>query len=85
MSDRCRHELLPGQCALCRPIPAGVPATVYVTRGGEAYHGTPRCAGLADGQWYAEYRGNEVHAIEPISAAAAIVKGRSRCLVCLPE
>ena len=43
-----------------------MPPRVYRTRGGSAFHRTSTCAGLRDGQRYADRLGLTTHAIEAV-------------------
>lgn len=48
--DRCIHDFLPGQCALCEVPPPGARPKGHRTRGGSAYHKDRDCPWLAAGQ-----------------------------------
>ncbi|MFJ7210795.1 hypothetical protein [Amycolatopsis sp. NPDC098790] len=61
MDGRCKHDLLPGQCAACKPPPPGVRPHGYRTDGGSAYHNDPACDWLLRGQRHAAARAQETH------------------------
>ena len=65
--DLCEHDMVPAFCALCRPLPVGVLARGFRTKGGDAYHNDDRCDWLRKGQRFAERKGMEVHPIEPVA------------------
>lgn len=65
--DLCEHEMIRAYCALCRPLPVGVVARGFRTRGGRAYHNDNGCDWLRKGQRFAGRKGLEVHDIEPVA------------------
>jgi hypothetical protein len=65
--DLCGHDMVPAFCALCRPLPVGVLARGFRTKGGDAYHNDDCCDWLRKGQRFAARKGRETHAIEPIA------------------
>jgi hypothetical protein len=65
--DLCKHDMNPAYCAFCRPLPVGVLARGFRTKGGDAYHNDAHCEWMRKGQRFAERRGREVHDIEPIA------------------
>ncbi|MEU8956768.1 hypothetical protein AB0C93_20975 [Streptomyces sp. NPDC048518] len=81
--QRCVHELLPGHCTECAPVPQGLTAHVYTTAGGQVFHRTPSCAGLLDGQRQAARRGDEIHDPES-KALSQVLHSKAACLVCFP-
>lgn len=65
--DLCQHDMVPAYCALCRPLPVGILSRGFRTKGGDAYHNDDRCDWLRKGQRFAERKGMEIHAIEPVA------------------
>ena len=53
----CIHELAVGQCSHCKEPPIGINKTVYVTKGGMAFHNDSMCETLNSGQAEAEIKG----------------------------
>jgi hypothetical protein len=82
--ERCRHDLLPGQCGDCEPRPADVPRMVWITEGGAVHHRSPHCEALLAGQGYAEQRGQQTHEPEQVAYTTARASGRGACLHCFP-
>ncbi|MEW2355969.1 hypothetical protein [Spirillospora sp. NPDC029432] len=80
------HELIVGQCgeAQCAPVPPGLAAHVYVTKGGDCFHRTPRCGALLDGQSYAERLGMNVHDPARTALPVAQSQGYTACSHCFP-
>lgn len=84
MSDeQCPHDLPFGQCALCAPVPPGLTARVWITKGGAVYHRTTYCEALRDGQRKARRLGLEIH--EPQNVPSSEVNERGACIVCFPD
>ena len=65
--DLCEHDMVPAYCAFCRPLPVGVAARGFRTKGGGAYHNDDHCEWLRKGQRFAERKGMEVHDIESVA------------------
>jgi hypothetical protein len=57
MTDRCVHEMLPGQCSYCVDIPFGITETIFITALGRAFHIWENCEYLESGQQFAVSRG----------------------------
>lgn len=76
MQEVCIHELPIGQCSFCKAPPSGVNKTVYVTKGGLAFHNSPKCRTLLEGQKEAESKGMDTHPIEPIGWSVAYAERR---------
>ena len=83
MSELCIHELPIGQCSHCKVPPTGINKTVYVTKGGMAFHNDPKCETLNSGQAEAESKGLEIHPINPIGWGDAF-SARRPCRNCCP-
>lgn len=84
MSELCIHEFPKAQCAYCKSPPIGINKTVYVTKGGLAFHNNWNCATLNSGQAEAEEKGLEIHSINPIGWADAL-STRHPCRNCCPD
>ncbi|MFI8453731.1 hypothetical protein [Streptomyces erythrochromogenes] len=85
MSDqRCDHGLIVGQCGHCKPVPHGLTAYVWTTRGGSVFHRTVACEALADGQTRAARFGRDVHQPTRSALADAMAQGRGACIPCFP-
>jgi hypothetical protein len=83
-ADRCRHDLLPGQCADCAPVPPGLTPHVVRTAGGSVFHRTERCPALRGGQRFADRKGLQVHPAQTIPLDVAREAGLGACEVCFP-
>jgi len=82
MSDqRCLHDLLIGQCSICKKPPWGINPIVYTTKGGDSFHNWNECTYLASGQDYAYSQGKNNHPINPIQWSA-VQDSRSPCEWC---
>lgn len=79
--DRCKHELLIGQCSDCMEPPWGINPIVYTTKGGDSFHNWNECTYLASGQDYAYSQGKNNHPINPIKWSA-VQDSRSPCQWC---
>ena len=84
MSELCIHDFATGQCAQCKEPPRGINKTVYVTKGGLAFHNNWKCETLIAGQAEAESKGLEIHPINPIGWADAW-NTRRPCRNCCPD
>ncbi|GAA2239804.1 hypothetical protein GCM10010430_21430 [Kitasatospora cystarginea] len=73
-----------GQCGHCKPVPRGLCASVYTTRGGSVFHRSESCEALHDGQRRAARFGREVHTPERVPVADAMARGRGACIRCFP-
>lgn len=82
--ERCKHELLPGHCLDCAPVPEGLTPRVVTTDGGAVFHRSTGCAALSDGQRKARRWGKDVHDPRNIALSEALSQGRGACLVCFP-
>jgi hypothetical protein len=82
--ERCRHDMLPGTCADCRPT-GRFPARVVVTSGGSAFHRSADCALLKEGQRMARRYGQETHDPATVPLAVARQQGRGECSECFPQ
>ncbi|WP_159943018.1 MULTISPECIES: hypothetical protein [unclassified Nocardiopsis] len=82
--DRCPHDLLPGQCGLCRPVPRGLAERVTVTPGGTVFHLSRRCEALVEGQRKAARMGLEVHDPQVVPLER-VVHDRPPCVHCFPD
>lgn len=82
VGQRCIHDFLVDQCAECRPVPAGLSATVFVASAGQVFHRTRDCRALLDGQAKARHFGHSPRdaARSPLNQARA--RGLSPCMVC---
>jgi len=65
--ERCSHDFLLNQCALCKVRDDGIPAIVYTTKGGDVFHKRPNCEALMSGQNMAYSVGNLNHEIKSIN------------------
>jgi hypothetical protein len=83
--ERCRHDLILGQCADCAPLSPGLARKVYCTAGGSVFHRTLACAGLLDGQRKASRRGKTVHPAVPVDVVDAMSDGLGACEVCFAD
>ena len=79
--DRCRHDMLPGQCADCAAA-GRFPARVVVTSGGSAFHRTANCPLLQEGQENARRYGQRTHEPETVPLAVAQAQSRGECSAC---
>jgi hypothetical protein len=84
MTELCIHEFPIGQCSHCKVPPTGVNKTVYVTKGGMAFHNDPKCKTLNSGQAEAESNGLDIHPINPIGWSDAF-SSRRPCRNCCPN
>ncbi|MFB9904988.1 hypothetical protein [Allokutzneria oryzae] len=83
--ERCKHDLPTGTCVDCRPLPPGVRARVWVTKGGSVFHNDQQCWMLLDGQRKSARQGKETHAAESVSWAEAMTRGLGSCKGCCTE
>jgi hypothetical protein len=83
--DRCKHDLILGQCADCAPLPAGLPRRVYRTAGGDVFHRTPACEAWHEGQRKAARQGLRNHPPQAVDIVAAKADGLGACEACLPD
>lgn len=79
-SQVCPHGLDRMWCSICL---SGGPRIVWVTRGGDAYHFSPSCEGLASGQEWALEEGFTNHPLEGLLLSVAETEGRRPCKVCV--
>lgn len=79
----CIHDLPPEQCGSCKPLPSGVPKTVFITQGGDHYHYEERCPALLDGWAEARRQGFRNHAPQTIGWGDASME-RDPCHRCVP-
>ena len=82
--DGCIHGLQIDYCSPCTPPPMGINKTVYVTKGGMAFHNDSECEALKLGQAEAEYKGLENHPINPTGWANAFNE-RKPCRTCCQD
>ncbi|MGW2373406.1 MULTISPECIES: hypothetical protein [Kitasatospora] len=82
--ERCDHGLIVGQCGHCKPVPPGLTASVWTTRGGSVFHRSVACDALADGQARAARTGRDVHQPTRVALADAMAQGRGACIPCFP-
>ena len=69
-------------CAKCKPHP--YPQTVYMTKGwSSAFHKSPTCTALNNGQNVVANRGGAPAAVEIVHIQVALASGRQACQVCL--
>ena len=68
-----------GNCAACR---ARTERDVYVSRGGDVYHRTPRCWAFRWGQEMAGAALQNTYDIECVTKLHALGLGRTPCLAC---
>jgi hypothetical protein len=80
--DRCKHDLLPGQCVDCRLPPRGLTKRVYRTAGGQVFHRNASCEALRLGQAKAARRQNNIHPAELLDVAEALQLGLGACQRC---
>ena len=83
MAERCIHEFEFGQCSHCKLPPKGINKTVYITKGGMAFHNKPNCETLLSGQEEADEKGMNIHPILPIGWGDAMANRRP-CRNCCP-
>lgn len=76
---QCRHGLEEEFCHTCKH-----PEPVYITGGGSAYHRSPDCEYLHEGQLAVERRGGTTEPVERVSQSKAEGMGRRRCRGCYP-
>ena len=74
--ERCSHDFLLNQCALCKVKNDGVPEIVYTTKAGDVFHRRPTCEALKSGQDMAYTLGNLNYEIKPINRTYAENLGR---------
>jgi hypothetical protein len=65
--ERCKHEFLLQECAICKVRSDGIPNIVYTTLGGHVFHKRPNCEALNSGQDMAYALGNLNHEIKPVN------------------
>lgn len=83
VEERCRHDMIVGQCADCA-LPGGLPRAVYRTKGGRVFHRTIRCPALRHGQRSAASVGQEIHPPELCSTTDLVAEGYGACESCFP-
>lgn len=76
-----KHEF--GWCAVCKPTT--LPAVVYKTATGSAFHRDLDCPALVAGQSKARHLGFDPAEAKPTTPASAVRRNASACLVCLPR
>ncbi|MBO1418450.1 hypothetical protein [Streptomyces sp. FH025] len=76
--------MIVGQCGHCKPVPPGLTARVWITRGGTVFHRSPACEALGDGQARAARFGMEVHRPVQVPLATAMGERRGACIPCFP-
>lgn len=84
--ERCKHGEVAAWCgeSECLAVRKGLPARVWRTRRGTAYHRFAACQALADGHDLAERQGQEVHAPERVPLSVAMSAGLGECFHCFP-
>ncbi|ARF53080.1 hypothetical protein [Streptomyces gilvosporeus] len=82
--ERCLHDLVVGQCTECAPVPRGLTARVFVTKGGSVFHRTTGCGALRDGQRKARRFGRDTHDPLQVALSVALTDGRGACIPCFP-
>jgi len=80
----CIHEFPIDQCSDCKGPPSGIKRTVYVTKGGYAFHNDPNCETLKAGQEEAEAKGLNTHPISPVGWGS-VIRARRPCKNCCPN
>lgn len=83
--ERCKHELIVGQCADCGPVPKGLARHVWQTAGGSVFHVRPDCLALLEAQRLLTRAGRDVHDPRRVHVVDALERGRGACLVCFPR
>lgn len=78
--ERCKHDFLLNQCALCIVRIDGIPDIVYTTKGGDVFHKRSNCEALMSGQNMAYTLGSLNHEIKPINRT--YVENLGRCEWC---
>jgi hypothetical protein len=78
--ERCKHEFILQECAICKSKSDGIPQIVYTTFGGDVFHKRSNCEALKSGQNMAYTLGNLNHDIKPINRA--YVDNLGRCEWC---
>jgi hypothetical protein len=78
--ERCKHEFLLQECAICKVRSDGIPNIVYTTIGGHVFHKRPNCEALNSGQDMAYALGNLNHEIKPVNRT--YVEHLGRCEWC---
>jgi len=85
--ERCKHGQIAAWCgeSECMAARKGLPVRVWRTPYGSAYHRTPTCQALLEGQRMAERYGREVHPAESVPLAEAMSDMLGECFHCFPE
>ncbi len=77
-SEQCPHGMgSPEWCSLCKNAEN---PSVYITGGGMAYHATPNCNALAEGQALVA----NPEPVVTVALGSAAVEGRKPCKTCEP-
>ena len=76
LNERCVHDFLVNECALCKVRNDGIPDIVYTTKGGNVFHKRPNCEALISGQNMAYAVGNLNHDIKSINRSYTEHLGR---------
>ena len=84
MQDECKHELERSSCIHCKLPPVGINKTVYVTKGGYAFHNDSKCESLERGQDDAADEGLRNHPINPVGWGDAF-NSRAACRTCCSD
>jgi hypothetical protein len=79
--ERCEPDGLEW-CSRCKPH--NYPTTVYMTTGGDAFHKSPSCVALMEGQQKVADRGWQPAEVNDVNVQVALGSGRFACLVCFP-
>ena len=74
--DRCKHEFLWQECAICKIRSDGIPQIVYTSVGGDVFHKRPNCEAFKSGQNMAYAVGNLNHEIKPTNRSYVDHLGR---------
>lgn len=82
--EPCEEDGLP-YCGRCRP--RDLPERLYMTSGSgsSAFHKSPDCRALSDGQAYVERRGGTAAPVVAITPKQAATTGKFPCLECFPH
>ena len=84
LGGECIHGLAAPDCHYCKPPPAGIPRTVYITYGGNRFHKEFAGPSLDEGQSDADVRGDQVHDRRAVGWAE-VSETRSPCKTCFPR
>jgi hypothetical protein len=85
--ERCKHGEIAAWCgpSECMAARKGLPARVWRTPYGSAYHRTPTCQALLEGHRMAERHGRETHPAESVPLSEAMSALLGECFHCFPE